>query len=61
MRIVDSSGADAAAQVRTAFEWTLGREPDEIEQLAAATLVSEHNLAALCRALYNSNEFLFLP
>jgi hypothetical protein len=49
------------SQVRRAFESAFGRAPDEIESRAAATLVNKHGLTALCRALFNANEFLFIP
>jgi len=39
----------------------LGRDPDAVEAKSAVDLVGEHGLLTLCRALYNANEFLFLP
>jgi hypothetical protein len=55
------AGTQADAALRRAFELALGRSPDDVEQAAASRLVKAHGLAALCRALFNSNEFLFLP
>jgi mono/diheme cytochrome c family protein len=48
-------------QVAQAYRLALGREPNAAELDDAAGVVSEHGLAALCRVLFNSNEFLFLP
>lgn len=48
-------------QSRRAFELTLGRAPDSTELTMAERLVKQHGLPALCRVLFNSNEFLFLP
>ena len=47
--------------VRRAFRLTLQRDPDPREAAVSEALVREHGLSALCRALMNSNEFLFLP
>ncbi len=52
------SGVD---QVRRAFALVLGRPPTMAEQAAAVQTVEAHGLATLCRVLFNSNEFLFLP
>ncbi|MBL9126135.1 MAG: DUF1553 domain-containing protein [Verrucomicrobiales bacterium] len=55
------SGDDVAGQVRNAYRWALGREPDADERGDAEPVVRAHGLAALCRVLFNCNEFLFLP
>ena len=47
------------AQVRMAFRRLFGREPAAEEIEAAAHLAGEHGLAALARALFNANEFLY--
>ena len=44
-----------------AFELALGRQPTATELAAALPVMREHGLSAVCRALFNSNEFLFLP
>jgi hypothetical protein len=48
-------------QVVSAFEISLGRKPSETEKTAAEAVVREHGLATLCRVLFNSSEFLFIP
>lgn len=54
-------GGDVGGQVRCAYRMALGREPDAGELGDAEPVVRDHGLSALCRALFNSNEFLFLP
>ncbi|MDG1890107.1 MAG: DUF1549 and DUF1553 domain-containing protein [Verrucomicrobiota bacterium] len=49
------------AQAIRAFEHTLGRTPQERELAGAAALVTGEGLTALCRVLFNSSEFLFIP
>ena len=49
------------SQVQSCFEFTLGRKPSAAELAAAKEMVTSHQLDALCRALFNSNEFLFMP
>ncbi|MCB1236441.1 MAG: DUF1553 domain-containing protein, partial [Verrucomicrobiae bacterium] len=44
-----------------AFEFALGRPCRSDERDDAARLVADHGLPSLCRALFNANEFLFLP
>lgn len=51
--------ADAPAQIRRAFQIAFSREPSAEEISTATALVREHGLSALCRALFNANEFLF--
>ena len=48
-------------QVQRAYRLALGREADPTEVQDAAAVIREHGAAAFCRALLNSNEFLFLP
>jgi hypothetical protein len=59
-RLRREAGADPAAQARRAFALAFGRPPAAPEQAAAAALVREHGLSALCRALFNANEFLYV-
>ena len=60
-RVQAEAGAEPAAQIRRAHRLALGRDPDAGELQDAEPVVREHGLATLCRALFNSNEFLFLP
>ncbi len=49
-------GNDPVLQIETAFETVLGRPPDSDEARRLSRL--EGSLEALCRVLFNSNEFL---
>jgi mono/diheme cytochrome c family protein len=48
-------------QMNLAFRLCFGREPQGPELTGAISLAEEHGLVAICRALLNSNEFLFIP
>ena len=54
-------GDDASAQIRRAYALALGRAPVESELSEAIPVVQQHGLATLCRVLFNSNEFVYLP
>jgi len=49
-----------ADQIRRAIELVWLRDPSRTEQQALEQYVNTHGLAALCRVLFNSNEFLFI-
>jgi hypothetical protein len=59
-RIGEDAGPDVSAQIDRAFELLDGREPDEDERRLAADFVARYGLEAMCRAMLNSNEFLFV-
>jgi hypothetical protein len=48
-------------QVRRACQLAYQREPSAEELRLAAKLVADHGLKALCRALFNGNEFVVIP
>ena len=56
---VQEAGADPASRVRQAFLLAFGRPPTPAEAQAAGRLAVEQDLAALCRALLNANEFFY--
>ena len=60
-RVVAESGNDDRNQIKKAYELALSRSPTEMELANATPVVQKFGLATLCRALYNSNEFLFMP
>ena len=60
-RVKTVAASDMDREVAIAFELALGRAPTEIERQASREVVDQHGLATLCRVLFNSNEFLFLP
>jgi hypothetical protein len=60
-RIHREAGSGTEPELDHAFTVALGRFPDDAERAAAGRLVASYGLPALCRALFNANEFLFLP
>lgn len=60
-RLQGNAEAKPEQQVVHAFHLVLNRVPEAGEQRAAVELVEKHGLVALCRAMLNANEFLFLP
>jgi len=59
-RLEHDSGPGLKGQVRLAFELALSRPPEPAEAVAAEKLATEHGLPVLSRALFNSNEFVFM-
>jgi Protein of unknown function (DUF1553)/Protein of unknown function (DUF1549)/Planctomycete cytochrome C len=60
-RVEREAGAEIPRQIDRAYRLALGRAPDAGEVSDAEPVVRAHGLAVLCRALFNSNEALFLP
>ena len=60
-RIENDAGATREGQIARAFELAFGRAPTDAEQASSVEFINQHGLPALCRALLNANEFLFLP
>jgi hypothetical protein len=59
-RVKKEAGDDPAAQVERAFLIAFGRAPSSQERNGAEALAREHGLAALCRVLFNANEFVYV-
>jgi Protein of unknown function (DUF1553) len=60
-RLKIEAGRDLDHQADLAFRLAFGRQPSAAERARASTLIAAHGGAALCRALYNANEFLYVP
>ncbi len=60
-RVQNDAGDDLTQQIRHAYQLALCREPATDEIAEAEPVIRQYGLATLCRALFNSNEFLFLP
>jgi hypothetical protein len=60
-RAASEAGDDQRDQIRRCYLLAFGREPDADEIETALPIVREHGLVPLCRAIFNSNEFLLLP
>ena len=56
----ESSEQILARRIERAFWLAFGRAPSQDEMAAASTLARQTGLPALCRALYNSNEFIYV-
>jgi len=59
-RARQEAGDDPERQVAALYQWSYGREPTPDEQSEMRRFVAEHGLAALARAIFNSNEFLYV-
>jgi hypothetical protein len=59
-RVRREAGPDPEAQVRHAYRLALGRPPDADELARATAAVRQDGLPVLGRALFNSNEFLYV-
>ena len=60
-RVRREFGYDIAMQINRAYQLALGRDARPEELAEADPIVRQHGLATVCRALFNSNEFLFVP
>ena len=60
-RLAREAGNDPEKQADRAFRLAFGRASTEAERSAAASLIREHGAASFCRALFNANEFLYVP
>ncbi len=60
-RVRSERGDDPASQISRAWLLALQREPTAEELRETEPLVRNYGLEVLCRALFNSNEFLFVP
>jgi hypothetical protein len=55
------AAGEIRSQVQAAFRLTLGRMPTEKEAATLAPYAARHEMVNVCRLLFNSNEFLFVP
>jgi mono/diheme cytochrome c family protein len=60
-RLRREAGAISTLQVDRGFALAFGRAPSSTQRRAAAALIDSHGTPAFCRALYNANEFVFVP
>lgn len=57
-RVQSEVGQHADEQVARVFALVYGREPQSQERVIAVRFVDSHGLSALCRVVFNSNEFI---
>ncbi len=55
------AGDDLAKQINRVYQLALNRNASADELGDAEPVVRQHGLTVLCRAIFNSNEFLFVP
>ena len=60
-RVKSEAGDLIEDQVKHVFLTTIGRTPTSAELVATSRVAREHGLAVVCRVIFNSNEFLFIP
>lgn len=60
-RAIEFAAGDTRAAIKRCFELLLGRQPDKQEVDDCLQVAQQHGLPMVCRALINSNEFIFLP
>ncbi len=57
-RLRREAGNDVEKQLRRAYQLAYGRSPEADELDLPKQFVAKHGLAAFCRVLFNSNEFI---
>jgi hypothetical protein len=60
-RLRAEAGADPVRLAERGFRLAFGRGPSPTERNAAVALIRSHGPATFCRALYNANEFVYVP
>ena len=60
MRLEEEGGEVASSQVQQAFRLAFGREADGEELARSVAFIESQGLPLFCRALYNSNEFIYI-
>jgi hypothetical protein len=60
-RLQHETGSDGTAAVRRAWQLAFGRKPSGAESKDAVDFAQKEGWPALCRAILNANEFLFVP
>ncbi len=59
-RLQRDCGDDQSQQIERAFWLCCGRAPDAVESRESLNFITEQDIAAFCRAMLNSNEFVFI-
>lgn len=58
--VAAQAGENPADQIQLAWQRSIGREPTEQETHLSMRLAEQHGLPALCRGLFNLNEFVVI-
>lgn len=59
-RLKREAGEDRTKQIARGYELAYGRRPTQEELQQAQPVIERHGLSSFCRALFNSNEFVFV-
>jgi hypothetical protein len=59
-RVRDEVGNDVSRQITRVWQLAVARAPNDSERKLSERLVTEHGLSALCRGLFNINEFVVI-
>ena len=59
-RVTADVGTEPGAQIEHAWRLTVGRGPTEAEETLSEKLIRGYGLAALCRGLFNTTEFVVI-
>ncbi len=59
-RLQRDCGDDQSQQIERAFWLCSGRAPDAVESRESLNFITEQGITAFCRAMLNSNEFVFI-
>jgi len=57
-RVIADVGDNGTQQVDRAWQLAIARHPTDSERRLSESLIREHGLSALCRGLFNINEFV---
>jgi len=60
-RVVTAVGDHPLQQIQCAYRLVYGRDAAADEVAACVPVLKEHGLPTVCRVLFNTNEFLFVP
>jgi hypothetical protein len=60
-RVQADVGDNQSQQLGRIYQLAYGRDPTDAELALTTSVANEFGLAAVCRAVFNSNEFLFVP
>ncbi|MFT5524067.1 MAG: hypothetical protein ACI9HK_002017 [Pirellulaceae bacterium] len=58
---IEAQAKTTGERVRLAFQLAVGRNPSEVERQLCEPIAEKHGLATVCRVLFNSSEFLYIP
>lgn len=59
-RLEREAGKDPKAQTHLAWQAAVGRPPDAKEEEISLQVIEKHGLEVLCRAIWNTNEFVYI-